>query len=50
MSDIRVDKRIGRDDYIYIYDRFGGGYISLHKQEAEFVKERLIEELEEKTE
>jgi len=41
---LRVDKAHER---VQIYDKLGSGYIELTENEAEFVKERLEEVLEE---
>lgn len=42
MPDIRVERLIG-DDTLYIYDRYGGGHVSIPPEQEEHVLERLKE-------
>lgn len=43
MRDIRVDYYGNHERKVSIYNRMGGGNISLTEEEAEYVKERLDE-------
>lgn len=45
MPDIRVDETIARDSKIVIYDRLGGGDITLSENGARHVRDRLNEVL-----